>query len=56
MSKTSQLTKSSQGWPELVSQVWPGFDMLYRTKETDMKMAEGITHLQKADFIFNRQR
>lgn len=28
-----RLTKSSQGWPELVCQAWPGFDWFYRTKE-----------------------
>lgn len=39
--KTLGLTKSSQGWPELVSQVWPEFDTLYRTKDTDTEADEG---------------
>lgn len=43
--KTSRLTKSSQGWPELLSQVWPGFDTLYRTKETDRRTDERHVHL-----------
>lgn len=35
MAWTLGLTKSSQGWPGLVSQVWPGSDMFYGTKKNE---------------------